>query len=408
MRSIRSVFVGLLALAMGVVAAPAPAQAEGAAPVANNDRYRTTVGVVLEPRRGVLHNDTDAEGDPLTVTLQSPPSSGELELRPDGRFTYTPAPGYEGSLFFSYSVSDGTSTSSSAYVIIDVNGPPTAVDDTYVVLAGEKLLVPAPGVLANDIDLSPGRQRVSVVSGPEHGRARITLHGDLRYFPTPGFEGTDTMTYVVSDGQFTSDVATVTFSVRTANSRPVAVAESYVLGEDGLLEEFAPGLLANDTDADGDALIAEVVQYPFSGNLYVDPSGAFTYEPFPNFDSDVSFTYRVFDGLDWSEPVEVLIDMFAINDTPVAEDDYFSTSAGVTLDVPAPGVLANDYDPIEGDGLTALPVTPPQFGTVTVDTDGSFSYTPDPGFVGFDSFSYGACDPGGCATGGVTVEVFET
>jgi hypothetical protein len=283
-----------------------------------------------------------------------------------------------------------------------------AEDDTYVVLAGEPLVVPAPGVLANDVDLSVHRQRVRVVSWPTHGRGMIGRNGQLRYFPEPGFEGTDTMSYVVWDGQFTSEVATVTLSVRSENTPPVAVADTYILGEDGVLDEFAPGLLANDTDADGDPLVAEMVQFPSSGNLYIDPSGAFMYEPIPNFDSDVTFTYRVFDGIEWSEPVEVLIDMFAVNDSPIAEDDYFSTTVDVPLEVLSPGVLGNDSDPIEGDGLTAVLVSSPMFGTVDVNLDGSFTYTPDPGYIGWDNFSYGACDPGGCASGNVSIEVYES
>jgi large repetitive protein len=407
MRPSRLMLLGPLVLLAGLLAVPGVANAAGSPPVALNDRYRTTVDEELSPRRSVLRNDTDPEGDPLTAVLQSPPSAGALVLRSDGRFTYTPDPGFEGSVFFSYTATDGTGTSNNAYVILDVNGPPTAVDDTYVALTGQRLDVPAPGVLTNDIDLSPGRQRARLVSGPHHGRGTIAQTGALSYRPQPGFEGSDTMTYVLSDGQFTSEVTTVTLSVRAGNSAPVAVTETYILGEDGYLEEFAPGLLTNDIDADGDPLIAEVVQYPFSGNLYVDPSGAFTYEPYPDFDSDVTFTYRVYDGLDWSDPVEVLIDMFAINDPPIAEDDYYSTSQDTVLEVGSPGLLGNDSDPVEGDGLTAAISSNPLNGEVVVNGDGSFSYTPDPGFFGYDNFSYMACDPGGCATGNASIEVYE-
>ena len=166
-------------------------------------------------------------------------------------------------------------------------------------------------------------------------------------------------------------------------------------------------MLGNDTDADGDPLVAELVSSPTGGEVELQPDGSFTYYTALNSDMDVTFRYRVGDGRQWSAPVLVSIDVIAGNDPPYAESDYYGTSAGATQVIPAPGVLANDYDPIEFDGLTARLLTQPATGTVTMQPDGGFTMVLDPGEYRWDSFMYEACDPGGCAMADVTLEIFE-
>ena len=91
---------------------------------------------------------------------------------------------------------------------------------------------------------------------------------------------------------------------------------------------------------------------------------------------------------------------------PVAEDDSYAGPQDEAIVVGAPGVLGNDYDPVEGDLLFASGATDPPNGTVVMATDGSFTYTPDPGFSGFDFFGYSACDSGGCVSASVYLEIF--
>jgi hypothetical protein len=191
------------------------------------------------------------------------------------------------------------------------------------------------------------------------------------------------------------------------NVVPVAVADTdtYTTYEDTPTEVAAPGLLANDTDADHDPLEIEIVSYP-SGFVDVRSDGSFSYEPYTNQDSDDVFTYRVSDGIAWSAAVQVRIDVIAVNDPPNVEGEQYETQYETTLDVPAPGVLANDYDPVEFDGVTASgPTSGPAHGTVVLRSDGSFTYTPDAGYSGFDSFSYLVSDsqPGGTASAEITV-----
>jgi hypothetical protein len=191
----------------------------------------------------------------------------------------------------------------------------------------------------------------------------------------------------------------------TPNTVPVATADAYTTNEDSPLEVAAPGVLANDTDADGDALQIEIVTYP-GGFVDLRSDGSFSYEPYMNSDFDDFFTYRVGDGLAWSAPARVSIDVIAVNDPPNVEGEQYETPYETTLDVSAPGVLANDFDPIEFDGLTASgPLSGPAHGTVVLRSDGSFTYTPDPGYSGFDGFSYLVSDsqPGGIGSVEITV-----
>jgi hypothetical protein len=94
----------------------------------------------------------------------------------------------------------------------------------------------------------------------------------------------------------------------------------------------------------------------------------------------------------------------AVNDAPVAVDDSYSTDEGVTLDVAAPGVLENDSD-VDSETLTAVLDAGPSHGTLTLNTDGSFTYTPNPGFAGADSFTYTANDVGSSTLATVSITV---
>ncbi|MCH8042774.1 MAG: tandem-95 repeat protein, partial [Planctomycetes bacterium] len=152
------------------------------------------------------------------------------------------------------------------------------------------------------------------------------------------------------------------------------------------------GVLLNDSDADGDALSAAVVDEPGHGKLAFNVDGTFTYEPEAEFYGTDSFTYRIDDGTTESNVATVTITVRPVNDVPVAVDDSFSvpTTGALVVDVAA-GLLANDSD-VEGDELTMQVVSDPQHGTLQWASDGSFEYTPGPTFDQTDSFTYRASD----------------
>jgi len=181
------------------------------------------------------------------------------------------------------------------------------------------------------------------------------------------------------------------FGVVPSNSRPVANDDTYGTPEDTTLNAPAPGVLANDTDADGDSLTATLVQNAQHGTVNLNPDGSFTYNPTGNYSGPDTFSYMAGDGIQSSAVTLVNIQVSPVNDPPVAVADQYQTPEDTTLNAPAPGVLANDSD-ADGDLLTATLVQNAQHGTVNLNPDGSFVYTPTSGFSGNDSFSYRASD----------------
>jgi YVTN family beta-propeller protein len=173
----------------------------------------------------------------------------------------------------------------------------------------------------------------------------------------------------------------------TVAATPSATNDSYPFGTASTLTVAAPGVLANDTDADSPSLSAAVVTNPSHGTLVLQPTGAFTYTPDATFAGTDSFTYRATDPTSLSSTATVTITAAA----PVAADDSYAVDSGGTLTVPGPGVLANDTD-ADSPALSASVVTPPIHGTLTLQPGGAFTYTPAARFAGTDRFTYRATD----------------
>jgi hypothetical protein len=188
-----------------------------------------------------------------------------------------------------------------------------------------------------------------------------------------------------------SGLATVTITVTQENMAPVSVNDIYTTTQNLSLEVMAPGVLDNDLDGDGDDLTAVLDTLPSNGNLTLAPNGAVIYTPTTDFTGTDSFTYHAFDGLADSNVAMVVIDVVEGNAPPVAISNTYTTTKDIPLTVSPPGVLINDTDP-NGDDLTAVIETTPTNGSITLNLDGSFTYTPTLGFSGRDTFTYRAHD----------------
>jgi uncharacterized repeat protein (TIGR01451 family) len=200
-----------------------------------------------------------------------------------------------------------------------------------------------------------------------------------------------TATAADPDGN-TSEFSPWIQSTASTNQPPAAVSDSYNVNEDTMLSVPAPGVLANDSDPDpGTSLAAIQVTPPSHGTLILNANGSFAYTPTANYNGPDSFTYKANDGLADSNVAAVSITVNPVNDTPVASNDSYTVTQNTALNVPAPGVLGNDTD-VDGDPLTAVPVSPPSNGALTLNPDGSFTYTPNTGFNGTDTFTYRASD----------------
>ncbi|NHZ72897.1 MAG: tandem-95 repeat protein, partial [Nitrospirae bacterium] len=240
----------------------------------------------------------------------------------------------------------------------------------------------------------------SVVLQPASGLLSGTAP-NLIYTPDPDFAGQDSFTFVANDGQIDSLAGTVTVTVSPVNDAPMVNAVAASTNED---TEVTWGFSA--TDIDSASLTYSIVLAPAKGTVVLGPGqGEFTYLPSQDINGLDTFSYQAFDGELYSGTALVTITINAVNDNPVANDDGYVRIEGASLVVAAPGVLENDSD-VDGDALAATQETMALNGSVVLDSDGGFTYTPSSGFFGTDSFTYLANDGnGGSDTATVTVGV---
>jgi len=291
-----------------------------------------------------------------------------------------------------------------ALTIRPLNSPPEAADDAYDVDEDDSLPITSPGVLGNDTDVDGDSLTAVLVpgGGVSHGTLTLNPDGSFDYTPDADYYGTDSFTYVASDGALLSGDATVTITVNPVNDVPLAVDDTAIADEDVAV---TIDVLGNDSDIDGDTLMPSVVSGPSSGTVTLNPDGTVTYTPDPDFHGVDSFTYVANDGTADSAEATVTITVDPVNDAPVGEDDAYSLQEDATLNVAAPGVLGNDSD-VDGDTLTAALVSGANHAALTLNPDGSFTYTPEPDFNGDDAFVYEVSDGSGAEnTATVTITV---
>ena len=369
------------------------------APVAVADGvYNVAEDNVLNvPAAGVLLNDSDVDLDPLSAVLVTQAANGIVVLNPDGSFTYTPNANYNGADSFTYKANDGALDSNTVTVSLNVtavNDAPVAVaDGVYNVAEDNVLNVPAAGVLLNDSDVDLDPLSAVLVTQAANGIVVLNPDGSFTYTPNANYNGADSFTYKANDGALDSNTVTVSLNVTAVNDAPVAVADGvYNVAEDNVLNVPAAGVLLNDSDVDLDPLSAVLVTQAANGIVVLNPDGSFTYTPNANYNGADSFTYKANDGALDSNTVTVSLNVTAVNDAPVAvADGVYNTNENTVLNIPAAGVLLNDSD-VDLDALNAVLVTQAANGIVVLNPDGSFTYTPNNGYTGADSFTYKAND----------------
>lgn len=216
------------------------------------------------------------------------------------------------------------------------NQPPAAADDTYSTSEDSELGVGAPGVLTNDTDPDDDPLTAILVDDVLNGILSLSGDGSFTYVPDPDFSGADSFTYKVSDGMSESNVATVTISVTEVNDAPVAGDDAYSTVEDMPINIVAPGVLENDTDADGDVLSAVLVSNPTSGVLTLNADGSFGYTPNAEFGGSDSFVYTASDGTASSPEATATINVTPVNDPPmivIVEPDGVGDTADLAFTI---------------------------------------------------------------------------
>ncbi|WP_162867862.1 Ig-like domain-containing protein [Euzebya tangerina] len=369
----------------------APPVVDGRDPVAVTTPENTAVEVDLAD--GV----TDPNGDPLTFTIDTEPANGTVDLT-DGVATYTPDPGYDGDDSFVYVIDDGDGGVITRTVVITVtNVAPVANDDDAAVDSygpGEPATSVRVDVLGNDDDDAGNGLSLTSVDTTSTSGAVVVDGDDLIYTPPAGFKGTDTLTYVVTDGSGDLSTGTVTITVR--NAVPIARDDERSTAPD---TPVTINVLGNDTDSNSDTLTIASVSDPAGGTATITADGTVTYTPDASFKGTDTFTYQVDDGEDQASAT---VTVTVPNAAPVAGNDSATTDENTATAI---NLAANDSDP-NGDPLTWSVVSDPANGTVTISPSGVATYTPNPGFAGTDTFTYQVDDgDGGITTATVTVAV---
>jgi uncharacterized protein len=325
---------------------------------------------------------------------------------PDCTVTLTPVADGFGSATITLTVSDGELSADSVFelTVTAVNDAPTisAIADQTI---AEDTSTGALAFSIADVDdvlscagnVSAASGNVGLVPHPNIVIAGSAPACTVTVTPAADGFGSATITLTVSDGELGAN-SVFELTVTPVNDAPVAADDAYAVDEDAVLSVAAPGVLANDTDVDGDSLAAVLVGDVSHGVLQLAADGGFVYTPAADYCGPDAFSYRASDGTTLSNPATVSIDVGCIDDPAVAVDD----SATVAQDSVANAidVLANDVD-IDGGAFGVIAVTQPANGASSFDA-GMAYYTPAAGFCGEDSFGY-AITGGSSATVTVTV-----
>ncbi|HIF9475365.1 TPA: Ig-like domain-containing protein, partial [Photobacterium damselae] len=337
---------------------------------------------------------TDADGDNLTFKPGTNPENGSITINADGSWEYVPNPDFNGEDSFTVVVDDGNGGTDTITVTVNVtpvNDAPVGEDVTAetpedTTVTGQLTATDADG---DNLTFKPG-------SNPENGSVTINADGSWEYVPNPDFNGEDSFTVVVDDGNGGTDTITVTVNVTPVNDAPVGENVTTETQE----ETAVTGQLTA-TDVDGDNLSFKPGSNPENGSVTVNPDGSWEYVPNPDFNGEDSFTVVVDDGNGGTDTITVTVNVTPVNDAPVGEDVSVETQEETAV---TGQLTATDVD---GDNLTFKPGSDPTNGSVTVNPDGSWEYVPNPDFNGEDSFTV-VVDDGNGGTDTITVTVNAT
>ncbi len=256
---------------------------------------------------------------------------------------------------------------------------------------------PAAGVLTNDTDVDSTTLTASVVTGPAHGTLTVNPDGSFTYTPNANYNGPDSFTYKANDGLADSNVATVNLTVNPVNDAPKVFGitlSGYNEDQTTSADLTKVGAVVDPDNTTFnwhvDGGLPAGVSLDASGNLALNLAGNYDYLK-QGETKTVTFQYHVDDGTDSSNVQTISIQIQGVNDAPVVTNDSYATNEDTPLVIPAAGVLTNDTD-VDSTTLTASVVTGPAHGTLTVNPDGSFTYTPNANYNGPDSFTYKAND----------------
>ncbi len=375
--------------------------------VASGDNYSTTEAVPLSvPAPGVLTNDSGGSGS-LTALLVSAPTNGSLTLNPNGSFLYTPGASFVGQDSFSYKASDGSGDLSAAALV-----------NILVTPSGDLFSDDFPGSTLSPWTVEEGTW--SVANGSLNGSSAVDTLGYA-------YLGTNWTNYTVQ--------ANVRFSMTNGpwgggiggrlNTATGAHYGAWVYPEGSGGGSCIMNLIKWETWGNWSRIPMAQAKLPGVGTNWHTVTLSFqgsTITASYDGTQEISVTDNDFssmaplasggitaDEYTYQKPFTFSVANVVVSQSAsplVAVGGNYIVTEGAALSVAAPGVLVNDSG---GNGsLTALLVSGPANGSLTLNSDGSFLYTPGTSFVGQDSFSYKASDGSGDLSAAAVVSILVT
>ncbi len=378
-----------------------------------------------------LLNDVDPDGDLLTVTSVGGGIGGNATLFANGEIVFNPSNNFNGLASFRYTVSDGQGASVSERVTVEVtpvNDRPFTGSDTYdrigtrflpLVGTEDEVLVIDPAILLqNDGDVDGDTVALETVSFATNGSVEIGEDGLIYFTPDPDYWGGASFFYVISDGNGGVNAGkTSLYFDPVSDAPPVAQSDFASTQEDNSFIITRAELLANDTDIDDDLLeIVSISAGAKIASVSFTENGDILVVPVTNANGNGNFTYVVTDNANGTDTGNVVVNISAVNDAPIANPDAgWQTSLNAPLVVRISDLIANDRD-VEWKPLPGQSITPPYLeflgtqslsdGTIS-DYQGEFLVIEfEPDFSGNIDFEYLLGDnQDGVSTGDVTGEV---
>ena len=372
------------------------------APIAVNDLLTVDEDSDVT-NKNVVENDTDLEEDTLFLTEVTSDENGTVAINTDNiSLDYTPAADFNGTETITYTISDGTDTTTGTLTVTvnPIKDAPVAVADTFSV--DEDAASTSIDVVGNDIDVDGDTLILASVTSAGSGTVSVNADGvSVDYTPAANYNGTEIISYVVSDRSFTA-TGTLTVTVNALDDTAIAVADNLTVLEDAVLT--SKNVIENDLHGDDITLTLTDVVYTGDGIAAVNSDNASVdYTPAENYNGIETITYTVSDGTN-SATGTLTVTVTSVNDLPVVLPDTLEVAEDAATT--SNDVIANDTDPVEEDTLTLTAVTTDENGTVAINTDNvSIDYTPAADFNGTETITYTVSDGTDTATGTLTVTV---
>jgi VCBS repeat-containing protein len=360
-------------------------------PVVENETFNTFQDQIFVGN--ILTNDFDLEtGLVVNVTPIIDLTNGLISMFANGAFTFAPNAGFTGNDFAVFSVCDldGACVNDTVFFIVNPipNVNPDVFNDFYTVVQDGTI---SDNLMLNDSDPDGTiSTNTTPVLNASNGLFTVQLNGDFTYIPNPGFVGNDTVVVQVCDNSLACVNDTLFFTVTPINNLPTVLNDTITIQEDN---NAISNILLNDSDVDGPVTASLIIVLnPANGTINIDVSGNYAYNPNNNYYGNDTIVFSVCDTDNNCINDTLIVTILPVNDDIIVTNENFNTNENTPF---TGNITTNDSD-IDGTliSVNTTAIVPPSNGIVLINSNGTFDYVPNTGFVGIDTIVVNVCDSG--------------